>query len=181
MADWKKIIRTVAPALGTALGGPLIGSALTAIANVVVPDKANPTVDEVAQAVCSASPEMLLKLKEADAEFATKMRQLEIDIYKLEVEDRTSARGMFNVNYWPQIVISTVFIIGYFTVLIFVMNGSVAKSIGTEWQPVLNTILGVLTASIPTILAFWFGSSFGSREKTVALAASSPAEDKTKE
>ena len=37
-------------------------------------------------------------------------------------------------------------------------------------------ILGVLTASIPTILAFWFGSSFGSREKTAALAASSPAQ-----
>ena len=31
MADWKTIVKTVAPALGAALGGPLVGSAIAAI------------------------------------------------------------------------------------------------------------------------------------------------------
>lgn len=176
MADWKTIVKTVAPALGAALGGPLIGSAIATIGAVLLPGKTAPSVDEVAAAVCSASPEALLALKKADAEFAVKMKEMEIDVFRLEVEDRKSARELFTVNYWPQIVLSTVFIVGYFIVLVTVMNGKVAAEVGPSWQPVLNTILGVLTASIPTILAFWFGSSFGSREKTAALAASSPAQ-----
>ena len=176
MLDVEVGVVVVADTLGAALGGPLIGSAIAAIGAVLLPGETTPSVDEVAAAVCSASPEALLALKKADAEFAVKMKEMEIDVFRLEVEDRKSARELFTVNYWPQIVLSTLFIIGYFIVLVTVMNGKVAAEVGPSWQPVLNTILGVLTASIPTILAFWFGSSFGSREKTAALAASGPAQ-----
>ena len=34
---------------------------------------------------------------------------------------------------------------------------------------VFATILGVLTAAIPQILNFWFGSSVGSKEKTSGM------------
>ncbi|MFT6220702.1 MAG: hypothetical protein ACJA0C_000099 [Candidatus Endobugula sp.] len=36
-------------------------------------------------------------------------------------------------------------------------------------NPVFTTILGVLTAAIPQILGFWFGSSLGSKQKTESM------------
>jgi len=42
--------------------------------------------------------------------------------------------------------------------------------LSAEMQPTFNIILGVLTAAIPMILQFWFGSSNGSKDKTAKLA-----------
>ena len=102
------------------------------------------------------------------------MRKLDIDVFKLEVEDRASARELFKVNIWPQIVLSAIFVIGYFGVLFYLFKskdvGSALSGENAEWlQGVFTTISGVLTAAIPQILGFWFGSSLGSKEKTQSM------------
>jgi hypothetical protein len=101
------------------------------------------------------------------------MKQLDIDVFKLEVEDRVSARSLYSVNYWPQVILSSAFLFGYFLTLILLLLGEVR--VPEEWKDTFSIVFGVITANIPTIMAFWFGSSFGSKEKTAALAASSPA------
>jgi hypothetical protein len=171
----KEILAKIAPTLGAALGGPLGGAAGTVVSRILL-GKEKSAEAEMENAIYNATPEQILALKKADQEFAAQMQQLEIDVFKLEVTDRASARQMYAVNYWPQIILSAIFVLGYFGVLIPILFGKVAASVTPEWQGVLNTILGVLTASVPTILAFWFGSSFGSREKTAALAASKPSD-----
>src|SRR5579859_3539002 len=61
-ADWKSIVRTVAPQLASMFGTPLAGMAVSAIANVLLPGKPNPTEADVAQAVMGLAPADLVKL-----------------------------------------------------------------------------------------------------------------------
>ncbi|WP_227369833.1 hypothetical protein [Halomonas sp. M20] len=161
--DWKGIVKTVAPALGTALGGPLAGAAIREMGDRWL---GNPDADrvQVEQAVLNASPEQLSELRKLDAEFRVRMRELDIDLEKLEVEDRKSARDLFSVNIWPQILLSSVFGVGYFCVLYIFMSKNV--TVDDSLRDAFNIILGVLTAAINSILQFWFGSSLGSKEKT---------------
>ena len=56
MADWKSIVGTVAPAIATALGGPLAGLGVSAIGKALgLGDGASK--EDVAQAVLKATPE----------------------------------------------------------------------------------------------------------------------------
>ncbi len=172
MASWKEIVRSIAPTLGTALGGPMAGAATKFIADKLV-GKAEASAQEIEQVILGASPEQLAKLKEIDNQFKLDMKNLEIDVYELEYKDRHSARQLFTVNIWPQIVLSTVFVLGYFGVLYFMMHTANGENPMLS-NPVFTTILGVLTAAIPQILGFWFGSSLGSKEKTKSMTDGAP-------
>ena len=170
-ADWKKIVATVAPALGAALGGPLVGTAVGAISNAVL-GKPDGTEAEVAAAVAGASPDLLLKLKEADAQFTLDMKRLELDVFNAEAADRDSARQMFKVNVWPQTITGSLFVLSFFVTLMVVLTGAVKTD--AAWMPVLTTLLGMMGAGVTQFLAWQYGSTLGSREKTLALAASQP-------
>lgn len=165
--SWKDIVRTVAPTLGAALGGPAGGMAVKFMADQFL---GNPeaTEQDVAAFVQNASPDQMLEIKKADQEFAVRMRELDIDVFKLEVADRQNARDLFKVNIWPQIILSALFIIGYFSVMGALVWAHDAQ-INDRIFGILNTVIGVLTAAIPMILQFWFGSSQGSKEKTAKL------------
>ena len=70
--DFTTIIKTVAPWIGTALGGPLGGMAVTAAANALgLSDK---TTEGLKTALSGATPEQLLALKEADQAFQLLVR-----------------------------------------------------------------------------------------------------------
>ena len=77
--DWKALVKTVAPVLGTALGGPLAGAATAAITKAVLGSD-TATEKDIEAALATASPEILLKLKEADQAFETRMTELGIDV-----------------------------------------------------------------------------------------------------
>lgn len=172
MSDkWKNILRKAAPTLGAALGGPLVGVATAAISEALL-GKPNGTEKEIEEAMSIASPDVYLKLRDLDNTFAAKMKQLDIDVFKLEVEDRVSARQLYSVNYWPQIILSSAFLFGYFLTLILLLTGEV--HVPPEWKDTFSIVFGVITANLPHIMAFWFGSSFGSKEKTAALQNSIP-------
>jgi hypothetical protein len=72
--DFTTILKTVAPWLATAIGGPLAPLAINFLADRLgVPDK---TVDAVKAAVLGMTPEQQLALKDHDQEFALKMQGL---------------------------------------------------------------------------------------------------------
>ncbi|GAA5785266.1 hypothetical protein [Chitiniphilus shinanonensis] len=94
--DWKQIVGTVAPWLGTALGGPLGGLAVSAVADALgLSDK---TEDAIRQALGGATPEQMLAIKAADQQFATRMQELgfanQQALAKIAADDRDSARRM---------------------------------------------------------------------------------------
>ncbi|TVZ41591.1 hypothetical protein P886_0938 [Alteromonadaceae bacterium 2753L.S.0a.02] len=180
MAGWKEIVRNIAPTIGTALGGPMAGTATKFIADKLL-GKPEASDSEIEDAILNASPEQLAKLKEIETQFKLDMRKLDIDIYELEYKDRDSARKLFEVNIWPQIILSSVFVLGYFTVLfILIKNPESLSGENANLMGVFTTVLGVLTAAIPQILNFWFGSSLGSKEKTRGLNVAAGSKDPKK-
>lgn len=166
--DWKSLVRNVAPTLGAALGGPLAGAATKFLADAFL---GNPDANEqdVAAAVLGASPEKLLELKKMDLEFKSKMRELDVDVFKLEISDKQSARDLAKVNMMPHIVLSSIYTVGYFAMLYQFMTGGVEVAEGLKAE--FNMILGVMTAAQVKIMEFWLGSSYGSKVKDATIAA----------
>ena len=160
--DWKKIVGTVAPGIATALGGPLAGLAVKALGGALGLGE-GASEDAVAAAVTGANPDQLLAIKQADQAFKVKMRELGVDLTKIEAADRASARELAKANMWPQIVLSTVYTVGYFMMMYLFMTGNV--EVATNLKAEFNIVLGVMTAAQTMIMQFWFGSSSGSKEK----------------
>ena len=61
--DWKALVKTVAPVLGTALGGPLGGAATKFLTGKLLGDE-NASEQELADFIGGASPEQLLQIKQ---------------------------------------------------------------------------------------------------------------------
>ena len=53
-----------------------------------------------------------------------------------------------------QVILSTVFLVGYFYMLFLFVTGSVNTPLA--WKDTLAALISVLTAGVITILAFWF-------------------------
>lgn len=165
--DWKGLVKTVAPTLATALGGPLAGMATRAIAGAVLGDE-NADEDQIAAALQGATPDTLLALKKADQEFAVKMRELDIDEIKMANEDRASARQreIQTKDKMPAFIALSA-LAGFFGILaamIFVTLPEPAE------QP-LAVMLGALGTLVTQIGAYYFGSSAGSARKNEMIAA----------
>ena len=92
MEQLLNLVKTVAPSIATAVGGPLAGMATKMISEALL-GKPDGTEDELLQAAKNATPEQLLALKKAEQDFAIKMRELDIDLERISNEDRNSARN----------------------------------------------------------------------------------------
>lgn len=163
----KNVIATVAPTLGAALGGPL-GALAGNVISAALGGK------DIETALVEQKPETLLALRKAEQDFVLKLEELGVERDRIEMADRASARDMAKINMKPQMVLSGVFIGGYFFVLSLLLLGEVELT--QTQQTLINVLMGVLTAGIPTILSFWFGSSAGSTVKSHLLAESQPAD-----
>lgn len=169
--DWKNIIGTVAPWIGTALGGPLGGMAVEAAANALgLSDK---TVEAVKGAIMGASPETLLALKEADQNFALQMQSLGFqnvkDLEAIAAGDRDSARKMQmeNKSIMPAIITSGILssFIGMGLTLFFI-------PIPDPNRDQIIFMLGQLSGFTGSAIAFWLGTTRQSEDKTRMLAQS---------
>lgn len=165
--DWKSIVKSVAPMLGTALGGPMAGAATKFIAEKFL-GKSDATESEISEAVLGASPEQLLQIKKLDVDFRTRMRELDVDVFKMEVADRSSARDLAKVDMRPHIALSAIYTTGYFVMVYLFMTGKVQIDAGLKTE--FSIVLGVMTAAQTMIMQFWFGSSSGSKSKDATPA-----------
>lgn len=165
--DWKGIIKTVAPALATALGGPLAGMATTAVSQALL-GKPDATETEIATAVTGATPEMLAKVRAADQQFVEDMKKLDIDLEKIAAEDRNSAREREKVvkDHTPATIALASFI-GFFAVLAVL----VFRDIPANANNAIMIMLGALGGIVTSITAYYFGSSASSAAKSKTLDA----------
>ena len=167
--DFTTILKTVAPWIGTALGGPLGGMAVTAAANALgLSDK---TMDAVKQAVMGMTPEQAQEMKAADQTFALHMQELGFkqvtDLEAIAAADRDSAREMLTATRsWVPAALSGFVTIGYFAILIGLMTGHMKLD---DSQAML-LMLGSLTTAWGVVMAFWFGTTADSGRKTELLA-----------
>ena len=167
--DWKAALGKVAPMIGTALGGPFGGMAASAALSLldIEPDKGNEE-KQLEQAMASMTPKQAIKLKMAEKNWLTTMRELDLKEEDLHAKDRDSARDLaIKTSIKPQVILSALYTSGYFAVLYMFLTGDV--TVDDSMKAEFNLILGVLTAGQVQIMNFWFGSSSGSKEKTSKL------------
>jgi hypothetical protein len=173
--DWKSIAGAVgkaAPVLGTLLGGPA-GPAIGAMIASALGTSADP--DVVSEAL-SNNPDALVKLRQIEADKATKLQELVVEqaktVIQTEAADRDSARKMQQAtgSYIPA-ALAVVVTLGFFAVLaLLVFHGKPEKG-----GDALMIMVGSLGGAWSTVMAFYFGTTSNSIRKTELLAQSAPA------
>ncbi len=159
------LVKTVAPSIATAVGGPLAGMATKMISEALL-GKPDGTEAELVEAAAKATPEQLLALKKAEQDFAIKMRELDIDLERISNEDRNSARNreIKTKDLTPRFLAAAV-TFGFFGVL----SWMIANGLPANGGEAMLVMLGTLGTAWGAIISYYFGSSAGSREKTDQL------------
>ena len=161
------LVRTVAPTIATAVGGPLAGMATRAISEALL-GKPDGTEAELAQAAANATPEQLLALKNAEQDFAVRMRELDIDLERIANEDRAGARDReVKTKDWTPRILAGLITFGYFGALFFMLMNGLPTTGGSEAMLVM---LGTLGTAWGGVVAYYFGSSAGSRDKNDTIS-----------
>lgn len=147
----KSIIGAVAPTLGTALGGPLGGAAVGMIADAL---GCEPTERAVEKAVQAATPEQLAQIKKAELDFEARMKELDVDIFKLETQDKQDARKHFAKDWTAKLIglIMVCFFCGYIA-MITVMPPE------QNSMELINLVLGYMGGLVSAVVSFYFGAS----------------------
>lgn len=178
--DWKNVVGKVAPVLGAALGGPLGGAAVSAIADAL--GLSEKTEEAVKNALSGTTPEQLLALKKADQDFAVRMEELglkkeelsftnEKDQLQIAAGDRDSARKReMAVGDHTARNLAYAITIGFFSVLFTLMFAEV----DTGAKEILYVMLGSLGTAWTSVMAYYFGSTAGSKLKTELLSKAEP-------
>ncbi|WP_420465633.1 hypothetical protein [Panacagrimonas sp.] len=164
--NWKGLVGTVAPTLAAALGGPLAGMAVRQISQVVLGAE-DGSEEQIEAALATAGPDMLTKLREADRAFQVRMRELDIDEDKLHQIDRASARereAKTGDSLTPQLLAAAV-TVGFFGVLATLLLHGKPLAGGDA----LLVMLGSLGTAWTSIIAYYYGSSAGSKAKSAAM------------
>ena len=151
MNKLKSLLGAFAPTLGAAIGGPLGGQAGQIISKVLgVPN--NPKSLE--QAMNNLTAEQMLELKKAEQDFEVQMKELEVDVFALEVQDTQDARGKFSKDWTARVMgIATV---GGFLGYIFLVTLQPPEQ---NSEALINLVLGYLGGLASAVISFYFGAS----------------------
>jgi len=167
--DFSKVgglIQQIAPTLATALGGPLAGMAVKTLSSALLGNP-NGSEADVTEALMNATPEQLAKLKEIDATFKARMKELDIDLERIAAGDRSDARDReVKTGDWTPKVLAFGITTGFFGILVWMFLHGMPTS-GTEAMLIM---LGALQTSYTGVIAYYFGSSAGSKAKNDMLA-----------
>ena len=160
-------LKTVAPTIATALGGPLAGMAVSAVAKAI-----GVSPDEVQSVISSGklTAEQVASIQLAELELKKQAQSMNLDFAKLMAEDKKSARDMqIATKSWIPALLAVFVTIGFFGILLGLMTEHFKTS------DALMLMLGSLATAWTGVMAFYFGSSASSQAKTELLAKSEPA------
>jgi hypothetical protein len=95
----------------------------------------------------------MAEIKKAEIQFQTRMKELEVDVFKLETQDIQNARENFKNDWTPRVI--AIMCITFFGLFIGVI-------IMDETPPddgLVNLVLGYLGGVVTSIISFYFGAS----------------------
>ena len=159
MDDLLGILRGLAPSVATAVGGPLGGLAVTALASKFG------VADDVAA---------VAKAIAGDPDAATKLAEIDLRQFQAESEDRDSARQRESAvaaaggSTLAQLVVP-ILALGTVSMTFIFIGILLFKVIDTAQQQLVIFALGYATAAAQQVLSYYFGSSKSSQDKTTAL------------
>ena len=108
-----------------------------------------------------------------DEIFTTKEEKLQgkIELFKMAVTDRDSARQMYQNDSWLQKSFAIFFLIAWCGLTVLMLNYFVFGSIDlADWQiAFVSTINGGISTKLSTIVDFLFGGSINSENKKINI------------
>lgn len=168
--DWKAFIGSIAPTVATALGGPLAGLAVDAVGSAFGWTDATKKKVEEALGKGQLTGDQILALKQAEIALVSQEKELGFKFAELEVRDRDGARKRES-----DIKDNTNKILAYAVVggFLAVVGGTLAGLAKVD-SVLAGSLIGYLSAKAEQVLAYYFGSTAGSAEKSRLLAQSQP-------
>lgn len=168
--NWLDTLKTLAPTVASALGGPLAGAAVTAIGGML--GISEPTQEKIAKAITGGqlTGDQIAQIKQLEMQYQNEEAERGFKYSELEFKDRDSARARDiatkdNVNRNLAYAVVSSFIA---VVVATLMGYAKIESV------LAGTLVGYLSAKCEQVLAYYFGSTSGSARKTELLASSTP-------
>jgi hypothetical protein len=147
----KSLIGGLVPTIAAGMGSPVAGMAVNMVADAL---GCKPEPRSIEQALGDATPEQLLRLKEAEQNFEIQMKQMDIDVFALETQDIQDARNKFS-NDWTPKVLGLLSMIGFMGYIFFIT----AFPIDDSSDDIVMLIIGSLTGIATAVISFYFGAS----------------------
>lgn len=181
--SWSSVsgaVESLAPTIATCIGGPLAGTAVTALEHVfgLTPSDSSTDqrLDAVASAISGATPEQLANIRLADQNFQVSMATLGFKdkeaLAALNVQDVQGARTMqTSTRSWVPPVLTLVITLGFFGLVVGLMYANIPDAN----KAIFYSLTGSLGTAWLGCIHFWFGDTNSSNDKTQLLAQSQPA------
>ena len=96
----------------------------------------------------------MIELKKAEQAFEVQMKELDVDVFALETQDKQNARSMFSKDWTARII--GLFTIGGFLGYIFLVTLQPPEQ---NSEALINLVLGYLGGLASAIISFYFGAS----------------------
>ena len=106
------------------------------------------------KAIATATPEQLMEIKKAEKEFEAKMKELDVDLYKLETQEKQDARKTFSKDWTARII--GIAMVGGFLGYIFLVTLQPPEQ---NSEALINLVLGYLGGLASAVISFYFGAS----------------------
>lgn len=191
--NWlKTALTSIAPTLATMLGGPLAGTAVTAL-ETALGLTSGAGVDGITNVLQAGqmTPETLAAVRATDQKHADIVAQQGIDLRKInadheqamsqmsvaDVADARKNNSGRDAVWWIAVAILGTFAVIMATVLYgcwtLLQGGITIKdvSVVAAVSGLVGSIVGYVAANAQTVVNFIYGGSLGSEKKTDALAA----------
>ena len=166
--DWLGVLKSLAPTVASALGGPLAGTAITAIGSLL--GVSEPTKAKIEEAFVNGqlTGEQIAGLKQLEMKLKAEEQDRGFKYAELEYKDRADARNMAVQTGAKTPAVLTWLIVAIVLSLegYILFNGTPER----VSEIVMGRILGTLDMCLITVLSYWFGTTYGSSRKTDMLA-----------
>jgi len=171
MSSFKSLLSTIAPTVLSAALGPFSGIAIAGLGKALGIDGA--TTESITKAIQGGqiTPEAMAEIQKLELQFKNDEKERGFKYSELEFKDRDSARqanvqgGTQSKLFWLSLLLLAISV----GAEVYVLFNGYSMAVDAV---VVGRILGFLDAIALQILAYWYGSSMGSHQKTELMAKS---------
>lgn len=166
--NWLETLKSLAPTVATALGGPLAGAAVSALGGILgVPDATQETIGKLFKDG-QLSQEHLAEIRKLELEYQNNEKERGFKYAELEYKDRDSARNMAVQTHSLTPSVLTWLIV---TLTLLAEAALLFNQVPPGADPIIiGRVLGTMDSALVMVLSFWFGSNSSSQQKTALLA-----------
>lgn len=163
--NWKSIVSQVAPTIGTALGSPIAGIAISELLKLF--GLSNGASEKDLEKIVLGSSDALLKIKEFEIQFKQKLIEAGLDIERIDASDRASARqreadlAKSGKRDYTNVLLACCTVCGWMFIQVYILTHVIAP----EMREIVMRSLGTLDAALGMVFTYYFGSSKSSYQK----------------